>query len=85
MWDEHHYDCRALVLNMLCCCRVDLHTQENDGSENSEEAEKLIEAAATLFSENRESPHCITFSCAAHVLAGFARVHNSSSCYSCIN
>ena len=35
--------------------RVDLHTQENDGSKNSEEAEKLIEAAQTLFSENRES------------------------------
>lgn len=36
-------------------CRVDLHTQENDGSKNSKEAEELIEAAQTLFSENRAS------------------------------
>ncbi|CAK0783443.1 hypothetical protein CVIRNUC_006642 [Coccomyxa viridis] len=31
---------------------VDFHTQENDGSKNSEEAQRLVEASAQIFSEN---------------------------------
>jgi len=54
-----HHGCSLLVLTVYWR-RVDLHTQENDGSKNSEEAEKLIEAAQTLFSENRE-PSCLPF------------------------
>ena len=54
-----HHGCSLLVLIKAYWRRVDLHTQENDGSKNSEEAEKLIEAAQTLFSENRE-PSCRT-------------------------
>ena len=33
---------------------MDFHTQENDGSKNSEEAQRLVEASAQIFSENRE-------------------------------
>ena len=33
---------------------MDFHTQENDGSKNSQEAQRLIEASAQIFSENRE-------------------------------
>ena len=80
MWGGHQYGCRVLALSMLCCCRVDLHTQENDGSENSEEAEKLIEAAATLFSENRKPHYSVVHPRAAHVLAcSFPEMQPSSS------
>ena len=34
---------------------VDLHTQDADNSKNSEAAKKLISAAQTLFTQNRET------------------------------
>ena len=33
---------------------MDFHTQESDGSKNSQEAQRLIEASAQIFSENRK-------------------------------
>ena len=46
---------QALISQGVCLCRVELRTQEAERGMNSEEAEKLVWAAQTIFATGCKS------------------------------